>query len=319
MRHDLAAIDFVRARRGKRAFRFANARCFFLTCDWGLSKFNSIEGGHQADATIVEVILDVTLANILWMRNPSLKASLKTLVAANLASGAVTNSLWHSLREQVTKLRELGKIDDRDLEALFYRSFLQSELQGLNLKGRTVLSDPEVDLLIQKARQSRDADVNSKMNDVRAQALAEASQAASAMKQEMQILSQGKTAAGKEVDHLRNALLEAEKRQHIFTQIRAKRVAWRCVTACRWLAAVDFALVGMSLWLGLGANGLQVFYAVLGPVAGVVGMNVRPMWRALELSWTDELHRNMLAELRESIPPETDWEESPGTRSVEQV
>lgn len=75
--HDLAAIAKIKELRKKTIRRIEDSGVLFLTSDIGLHKFDFIEEGHKQNATICETILDRLMTNILWLKNPNTKLSLK--------------------------------------------------------------------------------------------------------------------------------------------------------------------------------------------------------------------------------------------------
>lgn len=80
--HDLLAIDKIRQIREHSYTKLEDSKAFFLTSDTRLSKFN-FDYSHKKTGTIAEVINDRLLTNILWLKNPKTRISLKSIIAAH--------------------------------------------------------------------------------------------------------------------------------------------------------------------------------------------------------------------------------------------
>lgn len=120
--HDLAAIQKIKEIRKTPKREIENSRAFFLTSDLRLSKFNFLEMGHRQKATVCEVIPDKLLTNILWLKNPSITKDipLKLIIAIHSRGMFIDRRIWRRFFETVRKLREEGKIADKDISMIFY-------------------------------------------------------------------------------------------------------------------------------------------------------------------------------------------------------
>ena len=81
--HDLFAIEKIKELRRYSIRKIEESKFFFLTSDRKLSRFNYLEMGHQSNGTICEIILDTLLTNILWLKDPRAKLSLKSIITVH--------------------------------------------------------------------------------------------------------------------------------------------------------------------------------------------------------------------------------------------
>lgn len=126
--HDLAAIEKVNQYRGHPVRHLQNCKALFLTSDNGLSRFNFIGMGHKDNRTVSEVILDRLLTNILWLRNPSSKLPIKSIVAAHSRSLFVKRKVWERFYDILKSLRQQEKVQDENISMLFYHGYIESVL-----------------------------------------------------------------------------------------------------------------------------------------------------------------------------------------------
>lgn len=126
--HDLAAIEKVKQCRGHPVRQLQSCKALFLTSDNGLSRFNFIEMGHKDNRTVSEVILDRLLTNILWLRNPSSRLPIKSIVAAHSRSLFVQRRVWERFYDILKSLRQQEKVQDEHISMLFYHGYIESVL-----------------------------------------------------------------------------------------------------------------------------------------------------------------------------------------------
>ncbi len=126
--HDIAAIENIIKKRDKKYRRIEDVNAFFLSCDTRLSKLNFLEMGHKKDGTICEVILDRFLTTILWLKNPNLKLSLKSIIITYSRDIAIKRRIWEKFYDNLYQLRKSGKINDDDISMLFYHNYIETIL-----------------------------------------------------------------------------------------------------------------------------------------------------------------------------------------------
>jgi len=127
--HDLATIEKIKELRGKTARKIENSKVFFLTSDIRLSRFNFIEMGHKENGTVCEVILDRLLANILWLKDPSTRPPLKSIIAAFSRDLFIKRRIWDRFYALLQQLRQEGKVEDENIPMLFYHGYIEDVLR----------------------------------------------------------------------------------------------------------------------------------------------------------------------------------------------
>lgn len=154
--HDLAAIAKIKELRKKTIRRIEDSGALFLTSDVGLHKFDFKEEGHQQNATICETVLDRLMTNILWLKNPSTKLSLETIIAAHSRNLFVKRRIWDRFYHVLQKLKIEGKIEDHDLSTLFWHNYLEDALRSIEESESNVITSEFVLEKIEEAGRLRD-------------------------------------------------------------------------------------------------------------------------------------------------------------------
>ncbi len=132
--HDLAAIEKIKEIRSSPKREIESSRVIFLTSDLKLSRCNFFEMGHKEKATICEVIPDRLLTNILWLKNPTIVRDipLKTIIAIHSREIFVDRKIWRRFYDNVRKLRQEARINDKDISMLFYNKHIEEVLLKLD-------------------------------------------------------------------------------------------------------------------------------------------------------------------------------------------
>lgn len=137
--HDLAAVEKIREIRRSPKREIESSKALFLTSDLKLSKFDFLEMGHREKATVCEVIPDKILTNILWLKNPSAieDIPLKSIIAVHSRKMFIDRRIWGRFCEHISKLKEDGTINDKDVSMLFYNHHIEEVLRAYD--------DPQID------------------------------------------------------------------------------------------------------------------------------------------------------------------------------
>ncbi len=130
--HDLAAIEAIKNIRKKSVRKIENSMAFFLTSDNKLSRCNFIEMGHKENGTVCEVISDKLLTNILWLKNPTKGISLKSIISVYSQELFVKKRVWEKFYKIVSKLKQEDKVKNEDISMLFYNSYIEEVLVGID-------------------------------------------------------------------------------------------------------------------------------------------------------------------------------------------
>jgi hypothetical protein len=129
--HDLAAIEKVQELRRGQVRQLENAGALFVSSDMRLARYDLVEHGHKDRATIVEVIPDRLLTNVLWLKNPGIMRALPlgTIIAAHSRLLFIDREVWGVFYRAVRDLKEKGSLNDEDVSLLLYDQRLQDMLR----------------------------------------------------------------------------------------------------------------------------------------------------------------------------------------------
>ena len=131
-----------------------------------MSRFNLIEEGHKQTATICETILDRLMTSILWLKNPSTKLSLKTIIAAHSRGLFVNRRVWDHFYDVLQKLKREGKIGDDDIGTLFWHSYLEDTLRSIEENEVYKVTPDFVLENIEEAERLRDQAIKNQMKTI---------------------------------------------------------------------------------------------------------------------------------------------------------
>lgn len=125
--HDIAAIEHIKKIRKKTIRNFKKSKAIFLTSDKALVRFNYLELNHKADSTICEVILDKTLTNLIWLKNPSINPSLSSIIAIS-GEKFINRAVWDKFYDILMKLKYENIVDDNTISILLYKTQIVEDL-----------------------------------------------------------------------------------------------------------------------------------------------------------------------------------------------
>ena len=131
--HDIAAIEQIKKIRKHERTKLEETVALFLTSDQKLSKANYEEMSHKENGTIAEVIPEILLTNILWLKDPlSFKdIPLCAVIAANSNDIFIDKRVWERFYLNLVKLKQEKKITDLDISILFYDDYFKNKLLEL--------------------------------------------------------------------------------------------------------------------------------------------------------------------------------------------
>jgi len=291
--HDLAAIEQIQQYRVKTVRRLEHCEAIFLTSDTKLSRFNFVEMGHKAKQTMTEVILDRLLTVILWLKNPTAKIPLKSVIAAQSKEAFINKTVWDHFYEVLKELRETGQVDDEGISTLFYNNYIEDILSGL--------SDSEIERITQKfviEQIEKAAKVKEKEKEeiVKKQEEAIREKEAEFLKQ----LHEERTKTEYEKDREWIEKIKESKKsinQHVTTSVKKNirnikigiAIVFAlplviCIVIC--LATSDWTLL-QSVWK---------FFAFILLVLGVVQFFAPKLWEILQEKWIESLYKRRVRE-----------------------
>ncbi len=128
--HDLAIIERIKEIRGSPKRQIEKSKAIFLTSDLRLSRFDFLELSHKENATVCEIIPDRLLTNVLWLKNPTIVKDIpfRTIIAIHSREIFIDRRIWRRFYENVKKLKEEGRIEDKDISMLFYNRYIEEVL-----------------------------------------------------------------------------------------------------------------------------------------------------------------------------------------------
>ena len=130
--HDLLAIEKISKIRVNPIRMFDRSKVFFLTSDIKLNTFNMVEMGHKNNSTICETMLDRTLTNLLWLRNPESYPSLESIISFHKGEIFIKKSIWDTFYSTLLYLKKEKKVVDEDITMLFYTINIEEVLKQFN-------------------------------------------------------------------------------------------------------------------------------------------------------------------------------------------
>lgn len=125
--HDATIINKISSKRGAWVAEFEKCKYIFLTSSYWLDKFAKQRHGNSNNFS--ETILDLTLTNILWLKNPNseLGLSVHHLLAVHSKRLLVDNNIWQKFNKSLKELYKEGKIDENDYARLISKNQITIE------------------------------------------------------------------------------------------------------------------------------------------------------------------------------------------------
>jgi hypothetical protein len=125
--HDTNIILSIRKKRGSWVKSLERSKAVFLTSSFLMDAF--CKKRMKADQHFPEVILDLTLTNILWLRNPNKEIGihLHKLISAHSRRFIVDNGIWNRFLFTLKALRNGGEISREQFATVFSSNQLTIE------------------------------------------------------------------------------------------------------------------------------------------------------------------------------------------------
>lgn len=173
--HDVDCISaMTRLRAGKESFQVEECRALFVTTNAALAR--EARAYFQKESTPGAIALSITdhaLANLLWLKDPTVAPDLPThrLIADVYAAMQPSTGLWKAYLAEIAKLEEAGKVTPNDYYLLRYSLASKAALMGLTSGEEQTFSEGSVYEVLNVIRQSEQAtlrqefDLESKRRD----------------------------------------------------------------------------------------------------------------------------------------------------------
>ena len=238
---DLNSLTAIhRLRRGASGPQLEECKAVFVTENHSLVRasrrfFNS--GKHEFPLSI----LGHTLATLLWVKAPNLAPSLprKRIIADSFAALSPTTAMWIKFSDEVERLRSIGEFTDEQVALLRYSHEAEQALMNVTLGDTRELTEVNVKLTLQKARDAVAAPVEEELGRERDRAEA---------------AELGQAEALSEVDHkttevegLTERIVLLEGAASRAREKAIERVARRWGAIANWIKGVAITLVVLGV------------------------------------------------------------------------
>lgn len=282
--HDLAAIECIQKYRKYTVGQIERCKAMFLSSDAGLSRFNFTEMGHKDNRTVSEVIQDRLLTNILWLKDPSSRLPLKSIIAAHSRSLFVKVRVWEKFYDVLSNLKQEGKAEDERISMLFYHSYIEDSLMHFEDYETDRITPEFVLSEIEKASRLIEEETEKRIRAKEGEFLERLSK---------------KTAEHKSnrlewIEETRMKIRDsAQKSAKII--LRGIRISVAVILA----AALIYCIVTKN-WAILNNIGLIILTIAL--IGGIVVGSINAMWRGIEKWWSHRIYGKRLRETGLSKP-----------------
>ncbi len=159
--HDVGCISaMVRLRAGKESYQVEECRALFVTTNATLAR--ETRAYFQSKSTSGAIALSITdhaLANLLWLKDPTVAPDLPKhrLIADVYAAMRPSESLWKAYLTEIAKLEESGKVTSDDYYLLRYTLASKAALMGLTSGEEQAFREGSVYEVLSVVRQSEQA------------------------------------------------------------------------------------------------------------------------------------------------------------------
>jgi len=288
--HDLAAVETIRDIRRYSVRQIEFAKAIFLTSDAGLSRFSFEEMGHKDNKTISEVILDRLLTNIIWLKMPHSKPTLKSIIASHSRNLFIKGRIWSKFYDILSKLKQEEEIKDENISMLFYHGYIEDSLSHFEDHQTNAITRKFVLEEIEKASKFYEEDVDKKLIQKESEFLDKLRRGTSKIER--------KKSLEKDQEWLEKISVLKDN-----IKIRAKNIARRRINILRITVSVALALpliivLIINDWklFGQVANITAILIFIL-LILGIAGGSIRLLWDKLEEKFLNDIYLQRIAEV----------------------
>jgi hypothetical protein len=290
--HDLAAIEKIKHYRGHPVRQIQHCKALFLTSDNRLSRLNYMGMGHKENRTVSEVILDRLLTNILWLRDPSSKLPIKSILAAHSRNLFVQRRVWERFYDILKTLRQQNKVQDENISTLFYHGYIEGVLNQFEDTEADKITEEFTLETIEKAAKFREAQAEKTMEE-----------------REQQFVRRLNEAVSK---------TEIQKEREWLNSIRDSRTSIRTnaeQSVDKWLKGIRLViLVGLFVPLIVCVvskdwDGLCRIVSIVAAALGILQFLIPGLWDGIKERW---VHRLFAKRVREAKLDRFEQEETSG-------
>lgn len=282
--HDLAAIEKVKHYRGHPVRQIQSCKALFLTSDNALSRFNYIGMGHKNNRTVSEVILDRLLTNILWLRDPSSKLPIKSILAAHSRNLFVQRRVWERFYDILKTLRQQNKVEDESISTLFYHGYIEDVLNQFEDSEADKITEEFTLEAIEKAAKFREEETTKTME-----------------RQEQQFVRQLTEAVSKRVTEKEHEWLKkmqdskASIRTHVERSIRRRLIGVKSAILAGLCVPLVICVVSGD-W-----NRVWNIISTVVFVLGILQFLIPKLWDGIQERWMNSLYTRRLEEAKLDI------------------
>ncbi|MYE84919.1 MAG: hypothetical protein F4X31_01560 [Gammaproteobacteria bacterium] len=159
--HDVDCISaMTRLRAGQESFQVEECRALFVTTNAALAR--QARAYFQSESTPGAIALSITdhaLANLLWLKDPTVAPDLPAhrLIADVYAAMQPSTGLWKAYLVEIAKLEEAGKVTPNDYYLLRYSLASKAALMDLTSGEEQAFSEGSVYEVLEMVRQGEQA------------------------------------------------------------------------------------------------------------------------------------------------------------------
>lgn len=282
--HDLAAIECIQKYRKSSVRHIERCGALFLTSDAGLSRFNFIEMGHKENMTVSEVIQDRLLTNILWLKDPSSRLPLESIIAAHSRGLFVKARVWNKFYDVLSNLKQEGKIEVDNISVLFYHNYVEDTLAHFDDNDTDKITPAFVLSEIEKAGRIIEEETQKRIHAKESEFLEQLSkQTAAHESKRLKWIEETRL-------NIRNSTQKSVKNfligiRVLIAVIIAAALIY-CISTKNWetLNIIEVVIIGLSL------------------IGGIVVGSINAMWRKIEKRWSYRIYNKRLKEAGLSKP-----------------
>jgi hypothetical protein len=172
---DIDSLTAVHRLREGRQFReLEKCRAIFVTHNFNLFKTSAAFFRRRDKKSIPPCVFDMSLATMLWLREPSSQPNLPEDRIAASAYAAVNpdDRLWAKYNTEIERLRESGQLNEDDAIFLRYDRDAQEALMDETRGDHEAFTEGTIDQVITRARDNLLADTRAERNQAQTEAAA---------------------------------------------------------------------------------------------------------------------------------------------------
>ncbi len=261
--HDSTVISLIKKKRGAWVKVLERSKAIFLTSSYSMDDFCKKQ--YKTSNNFPEVILDLTLTNILWLKNPNkdITIPLHKLIEVHSKRFIVDQAIWNKFVKVLKELNKDGKIDTEQYATVFSNNQLtldylkETDVDEINSEGILTLSKE-----IEANNQWQEGTINKQKNLIEKK------------DKDIQGLSETINKTKKEIEDLKEKILLIEERNAKLSKENDKR---------------DF--INTYLNENFYPLGIKVFQFLLLSILGLIALGIAEVFPAEDLNISETFYK----------------------------